>query len=122
MINPLEIIIKSAHAVDDPIGTLTLPSGLPQDITKTGDFISGIVRFIFIIAGLFTLWQFLTGGLGMITGGADKGKLTEAQHKIQMAITGLAIMAGSFIIIALASQLLFGNFMAILAPELQSVQ
>lgn len=120
MTNLLNIIIKPALA-SDFIGTVTLPTGIPTATSSIGPFISTIIRFIIIVAGLFTLWQFLTGGLGMITGGADKGKMTEAQNKITMAITGLVIIAASFLIIAIVSQVLFGSFTAILAPEIQSV-
>ena len=120
MLNILSHIIKPVLA-SDFIGTVTLPAGIPTQTTSVAPFISTIVRFILVIGGLFTLWQFLTGGLGMITGGADKGKITEAQNKITMAITGLIIMAASFLIIGIMGQLLFGNVTAILNPQLQSV-
>lgn len=116
----LEIIIKPVLA-SDFVGNVTLPTGIPTATTSIGPFISTIIRFIIVIAGLFTLWQFLMGGLGMITGGADKGKIAEAQNKITMAITGLVIIAASFLIIGIVSQVLFGSFTAILIPQLQSV-
>lgn len=120
MSNVLNSIIPKVFA-SDFVGNINLPAGIPTQVPQVGSFISTIVRFIIIIAGLFTLWQFLSGGLGMITGGSDKGKVAEAQNKITMAITGLAIIAASFLIIGIVSQLLFGSFTAILIPQLQSV-
>lgn len=120
MSNVLNLIVPKVLA-SDFVGNINLPSGIPTQVPQVGSFISTIVRFIIIIAGLFTLWQFLSGGLGMITGGSDKGKVAEAQNKITMAITGLAIIAASFLIIGIVSQLLFGSFTAILIPQLQSV-
>ncbi len=105
----------------DIVGKIALPSGIPSDIGKTGDFVTAIVRFIIIIGGLFTLWQFLSGGLTYITSGGDKTKVQEAGNKITMSLIGLVIMAASFVIIAIISQLLFGDFTAILIPKFKSV-
>ena len=128
MTNILNLIIKPVLAAAAPrggdnfVGDLDLPSGIPSDIAQTTPFISSIIRFIVIIAGLFALWQFLTGGLGMISAGGDKNKVAEAQSKITMAITGLVVVTASFLIIGIVSQLLFGSFTAILIPQLQSVE
>jgi len=118
--NIFDSLVSKVYAID-VIGTITLPSGVPQQVNKTTNFISSIIRFIVVIAGIFALWQLLTGGLQFITSGGDKGKITEAQHKMQMSLVGLVIIAGSFIIIALVSKLLFGNSGAILNPELTPV-
>lgn len=123
MLNTLSnLFIKKVEAADtDVIGTITLPSGIPSDIGKTGDFLSAIIRFYIIIAGLFTLWQFLSGGIGFITSNGDKTKISESTNKITMSLVGLVIIAASFVIIAIASQLLFGDFRAILIPKFKSV-
>ncbi len=113
-------IVKTVLAADI-IGTLTLPGGLPKDVAGTGDFLSALFRFLVIVAGVFSLWQFLTGGLGIITGGSDKGKLAEAQSKITMSILGLVIIAASFLLAGIAGQILFGSFTAILSPTLKSI-
>jgi hypothetical protein len=123
MFNFLNQIATSVYAeeVNPIIGNIAVPAGIPQEVGKTGDLLSAIVRFLVVVAGVYTLWQFLSGGLGFITSNGDKGKLTEAQNKIQSAIIGLVIMAGSFIIIAIISQILFGDFLAILVPKLTPV-
>lgn len=116
------ILIKSTLAADDVVGTIA-PENLsvPSEIGQTGDFISTIVRFFIIVAGLFALTQFLLGGFSYITAGGDKGKISEATQKITMSIVGLAIIAASFVIIAIISQLLFGDFTAILIPKFKSI-
>lgn len=118
----IDLFVKTAFAADDVVGNIELPSGIPSEIGKTGDFVSAIIRFFIIVAGLFTLWQFLSGGFTMITAGGDKAKIQEASNKITMSIVGLLVIAASFIIIAIASQLLFGDFTAILIPKFKSVQ
>lgn len=121
MTNLLQLIVKSAYAASDVVGTIDVPSGVPSSVSSTTGVISAIIRFIVVIAGVFSLWQFLTGGLTFITSGGDKGKLTEAQNKIQMSLVGLVVIAASFIIIAIVSKILFGDFGAILSPKLQSI-
>lgn len=123
--NIFNTIVPIAYATppaqDDVVGTIALPTGIPSEIGKTGDFISAIIRFFIIVAGLFTLWQFLSGGLTFITSNGDKAKVQEAGNKITMSLVGLVVIAASFIIIAIASQLLFGDFTAILIPKFKSV-
>lgn len=121
MTNILDLIVHKVYAGDNIIGDIAMPSGIPQDVGQTTNFVSAIIRFVIVIAGVFALWQMLSGGLQFITSGGDKGKLTEGQNKITMSIIGLVIIAGSFIIIAIVSKILFGSFMYILEPTLQSV-
>jgi len=113
-------LIKTVYA-EDVVGTISIPGGIPSEVPKAGEFIGSIIRFLIIIAGLFSLWQFLSGGLGYISSGGDKNKIQEATNKITMSLVGLVIIAGSFIIIALAGQLLFGSFTAFLSPTFTSV-
>lgn len=118
--NLLHVLVKTVYA-DDVVGTIALPSGIPSEIGKTGDFITAIVRFLIIIAGLFTLFQFLTGGLAYITSNGEKAKIQEAGQKITSSLVGLVIMAASFVIVAIISKLLFGDFTTILIPKFKSV-
>jgi hypothetical protein len=119
MINIFSPLIKNAYA--NVVGNIDLPTGIPKETIQTTEVISALVRFIVVVAGLFALWQLLTGGLAYISSGGDKGKLTEAQNKITMSLVGLVIIAASFLIIALISKILFGDFGAILAPKLKSI-
>ncbi len=121
MTNFLSPLIHTVYAASDIVGVIDVPSGVPSATSDTTNIISALIRFIVVIGGVFALWQFLTGGLAYITSGGDKGKLTEAQNKIQMSLIGLVIIAASFLIIAIISQVLFGDFTAILAPKLKSI-
>ncbi len=120
--NLFNSFLKTAYAAtEDVVGTISLPEGIPSDIGKTGDFVTTLVRFFIIVAGLFSLWQFLIGGFTYITSGGDKAKVQEAGNKITMSLIGLVVIAASFVIIAIISQLLFGDFTAILIPKFKSV-
>jgi len=108
-------------AAGDFVGTINPPQTVISTVSQTGTFISVIVRFIVVIAGLYALWQFLTGGLGFITSGGDKGKIQQSTSQIMMAITGLAVIGASFILAAIIGRLLFGPTFNLLSPVLQSV-
>lgn len=122
MFNAIQnLIVKTVYA-DDVVGTINVPTGIPSQVGQVSSFISVIVRAFVIVAGLFTLWQFLSGGFTYITSGGDKSKISEASNRITMSILGLVVVAASFVLIALISRLLFGSFTAILIPKFQSVQ
>lgn len=116
----INIFTKTVYA-DDFVGTIAVPSGIPSDIGNTGSFISALIRFFVVVAGLFTLVQFLIGGFTYITSGGDKAKVTEATNKITNSIIGLIVIAASFVIIAIISKLLFGSFTTILIPSFTQV-
>ena len=119
--NISSLIIKSALAFDPVVGQITIPGGVPSEVGKTGDFVSAIVRFFMVVAGVFTLWQFLSGGFQFISSAGDKGKIAEATQKLTMSITGLVVMTASFIIIAILSMILFGNPTEILSPSITPI-
>jgi hypothetical protein len=121
--NIFNIIVKQTYAVAgvDVVGTLQLPAGIPSDISKTNLFFSAIIRMFMVVAGIFTLWQFLSGGFEYISSGGDKTKITNATQKLTMSLTGLIVMTASFIVISIISKILFNDFTYILNPILQTV-
>lgn len=123
MQNILSSLLKvtSVYAAD-VVGTITAPQTIVRKTTDTGPFLGVVIRFIIVIAGVWSLWQILTGGLGFITSNGDKAKVQESTQKILMAILGLAIIGASFILTAVVGRLLFGSSFNILSPTLQSVK
>jgi hypothetical protein len=121
--SPFSFLLTAPAAfAQDIVGTINPPGTIIRDISQTGNFISAIVRFITVIAGLYALWQFVTGGLGYITSGGDKGKIQAATQQILMSIMGLAIIGASFILSSIVGRLLFGPTFNLLAPTLQQVK
>jgi len=108
-------------AAGDIVGTLSVPTGLPSSTAQTKPFITSLITLVTAAAGIYVLWQLVSGGLDFITAAGDKGKIQQATQKITMAITGLAIIAGSFIIIAVLSFVLFGKADFILNPTINSI-
>ena len=114
----MSYFIKPIYAANDIIGTVNPPGAIPNAPEKTTAFISAIITLIVVVAGLFTIWQFISGGLAYITGGGDPKKISEANSKLTYAIVGLAIIAASFIIAGILGLVFFGKFNAILNPSL----
>ena len=123
ILSPISFLLTTGSTfAQDIVGTINPPGTVIRDIGQTGTFISAIVRFITVIAGLYALWQFITGGLGYITSGGDKGKVQAATQQILMSIMGLAIIGASFILASVVGRLLFGAGFNLLAPTLQQVK
>lgn len=116
-------MIKTIYAAEgDIIGTINPPGKIPKLALDTGPFVTSFIKAFVVVAGIFSLWQFLLGGLDYISASGDKAKIEQAGKRITMAITGLVVIAASFIIIALLSYFLFGDAGAILSPQLEVIQ
>lgn len=115
-------MFKSAHAAaGDIVGVIAPPLGVRALVTDIPPFLTMVIITLVIVAGIFTLWQIISGGYDFITSGGDKTKIASAGQKSTTAITGLAVIAGSFIIISLAGWILFGNPGAFLHPIIRTL-
>lgn len=103
------------------VGTINPPQAIIKNVTDTNNFISVIVRFVTVIAGLYSMWQFITGGIGYISSGGDKGKVQQSTQQINMAILGLVTIGISFILGSIIGRLLFGPTFDLFNPVLQTV-
>ncbi len=120
--NLFSLIVSPVYAqAADVIGEIKPPASVISQPSDVGRLISVLIQGVVVIAGLFSLLQFILGGLGYITAGGDSKKIQESLHKITYSIIGLVIIAASFIIMAIISQLLFGSATYLLSPQLQTL-
>ncbi|MBI3954715.1 hypothetical protein HY333_01590 [Candidatus Collierbacteria bacterium] len=117
----LALFLSASDLYAQVVGNIPAPANIPDRLSATGSFLSVIIKFFVVIAGLFSFWQFLTGGFTYITSAGDKAKVQEATAKINMALLGLVVITASFILTAIISKLLFGDFGAILNPTLETI-
>lgn len=68
--------------------------------------ISSIIGIMTIIAGIWFLFNIITGGLSIIGAGSDKGAYEEAKGKITNGLIGLIIVIGATFIVSLLGYLL----------------
>ena len=106
-------------------GTITNPL---QEINSNGygdlrsggmlDFISNVIKFITIAAGLFAFINLIIAGFTYISAGSDSKKTGEAWSRIYMSLIGLVIIVSSYALAAILGMILFKDANAILRPQI----
>ncbi len=113
--------MKRIFAVEDYVGTVTnpLPSAY-QNILNGGLilFLSNILRFIFVIAGIYAFFNFIIAGFTYMSAGGDAKSLASAWERIWQSLVGLIVIVSSFAMAALIGQLFFGDATYILNPQI----
>jgi hypothetical protein len=64
-----------------------------------GEYITGIYNYGLSVAGILAAIMLMAGGLLWLVSGGDAGRITQAKELIVGSITGLIILAASFIIL-----------------------
>ncbi|MBI5620186.1 hypothetical protein HY949_00215 [Candidatus Gottesmanbacteria bacterium] len=75
-------------------------------LVKVTSAISGVIGVMTVAAGIWFIFQVLTGGFYWITSAGDKAKLSEARDRIQNSAIGLVVVVAGWSILALAGQFL----------------
>ncbi len=71
-----------------------------------GNFISGLVGVLLVLATIWTLFQLLQGGLEWIGSGGDKTGLENARNRLTNALVGLFIVFASWALYLMILQFL----------------
>ena len=102
------------------IGTISLPSFFKYGSVEggLGKFLNNIFMLITAGAGIFALFNFIMAGYAYMSANGDKEKIEQAWSKIWQSVIGLTIVAGAFLIAALAGWILFGDPSFILKPKI----
>ena len=105
------------------VGTVQNPlTGSYGTLGGVGLFITNIVRLLFVVAGIYALFNFLIAGFSYINAGGDSKKLSQAWSRIWQSLMGLVIMVASFALISLFGYLFFGPGYNILSPQIYGPQ
>jgi hypothetical protein len=106
--------------VGDIVGQITNPA-LPsayQGIGTIGLFLTNILRFIFVAAGIYAFFNLVMAGFKYMNAGGDPKVLSAAWAKIWQSLIGLTIIVGSFAVAVIIGQIIFGNPGFILDPQI----
>jgi len=91
-------------------GALGPFAGLSLGRTEIGPKFSGaisaIVGFLTIVAGLWFVFQFITGAIQWLASGGDKAGLQQAQQKITNSFIGLILVVAAIAIVSLVGEFL----------------
>lgn len=88
------------------VGIINNPVSNPN-VQTVGGFISAIIPYAYVIAGILVFIYLLIGGFRFITSGGDKQAITEAREQIYAALIGFAIIFASYFLLQLA-EVIFG--------------
>lgn len=102
----------------NPFGTVNQPPGVSIYQTNSGNtpgsglalLIANLLRTLIVIAGLYAVVNFLLAGYSFMSAGGDPKKIEDSWAKIYQTIIGLLFTVGAFVIAAMVSRLLFGDF------------
>lgn len=71
----------------------------PTSFTTFGQLVSVIVKNVFVLAGIVSLFLLIFGGFNVIVAAGDPKKSQQGKTAITGAVTGLLLIFGSFWII-----------------------
>ena len=107
----------------DIIGNINNPlSGSYGDYNSTTGgvtlLLSNILRFVFVAAGIYALFNIIIAGYQYMTAAGDSKALSAAWARIWQTLLGLIIIVGSFALAAIIGYLFFGDAGYILNPTI----
>lgn len=70
-------------------------------------FMSFLIKFFFVLAGLLALFYMLWGAISWVTSGGDKDAVGKARDKIMAAVVGVVLIIATLAIIAALEQIVF---------------
>ncbi len=110
---------------DNIIGTIEPFGGAKTygDLSQGGlvNFISNLVSLIILVAGIFTLVNFVLAGYGYLSSNGQPQKISAAGNKMLESLIGLIIIAATFIIAGLIGFVVFGDQSALIKLNLFKV-
>ncbi len=118
----MDKLLSKVYAANDVVGEITLPASVaPYGAVDSARgfilFFSNILRFVFVIAGILALLNFVIAGFEYMFAAGDSKKLSNAWSRIWQSLLGLIIITGSFVLAAIAGLLFFGDPLFILRPQ-----
>jgi hypothetical protein len=115
-------VFKNPALAQNPIGNINKPGALSNIASTQGEglfkLLNNIMKVMIVGAGLFAMFNFITAGYEFISAGGDAQKINNAWNKIWQSMLGVLIAAGSFTIAGLLGKLIFGEWTAIIIPEI----
>lgn len=95
-------------------GTVNEPPGVQkyQGFSEGGLalLLVNIIKMIVVGAGIFTVFNLATAGYAFMSAGGDARKVADAWAKIWQSMIGLLFTVGSFVLAALISKLVYGQY------------
>ena len=77
------------------------------DLTDLVKFLNNVVALITVVAGIWTVFNFISAGYIYLNSNNQPQKLTDAGNKILQSVIGLAIVAAAYALAGILGYILF---------------
>ncbi|MFA6814368.1 MAG: hypothetical protein WCR60_02360 [Patescibacteria group bacterium] len=108
------------------VGKINAPPGVSNFNQQAGGigiilFFSNLIKLIALVAGLWTMLNFILAGFTYVTSSGDPSAIEKIGSKLTLSVVGLAIIIASYTIAAVIGLILFGDAGFIISPEIPSI-
>lgn len=114
-------------APEDIFGNIQAPPGVAEINAQAGAsgigiiiFFSNLIKFIAIVAGLWTMLNFILAGFTYVTSSGDSGAIEKIGTKLTLSVVGLALIVASYTIAAVIGLIFFADASFIINPQIPS--
>jgi len=109
------------------VGAIDAPPGVAKFNAQADSglgiilFFSNLIKLIAIVAGLWTMINFIIAGFTYVTSADNPSAIEKIGSKLSSSVIGLAIIVASYTIAAVIGLILFGDAGFIISPEIPTV-
>lgn len=102
---------------------LTPAGSAYTDLASGGlvSFLNNLVTLITVIAGIWTVFNFIAAGYMYLNSNNEPQKITSAGNKILQSVIGLAVVAAAYTIAGILGYILFKDATILLNPVLEKL-
>ena len=97
--------------IDAPAGVTELNAEAGKDNNYIGllKFISNMIKFASIVAGIWVMFNFIFAGFTYVSSSGDSSAYAKIGEKLSLSVTGLLLIVAAYTIAGIISLLIFGN-------------
>lgn len=103
-------------------GTIQAPPGVANYSSGETNglivFLSNIIRLVAVVAGIFTMFNFVLAGFQYVSAQGDSSTHGKVKERLTMSVIGLIIIVGAYTIAGVVGLVIFGDAGFILSPTL----
>lgn len=99
-------LAQTSHNIGEPLSGGEVGLNSDEPVTTLADLISTIIGLLTVIAALYFMFMIITGAIGIISSGGDKGAYEDARKKITTGAIGFVVVIAAMFIMSLAATLL----------------
>ncbi len=95
--------------VEHPVGNITggnVALNSAQPVTTLANLISTIIGLLTVIAALYFIFMIITGAIGIISSGGDKGAYEDSRKKITTGAIGFVVVVAAMFVVGLVGVIL----------------